>query len=59
MMRDELRIVAQHCTGMQPDEISTVLAQARAAGFNVLRRTRVGFGGQILEMIFKKGDVDD
>lgn len=56
MSREELRIKSEHASGMQSDEVSTVLAQARTAGFDVLKRTRVGFKGQILEMAFTKGD---
>lgn len=39
--------------GMTMDEIATTMAKARTAGFTVLKKTRVGMRGQIIEMTFE------
>lgn len=62
MAKDEMTInAANNKTGMQPDEILTVIGKARSVGFTILHKTRVGFAGQIQAMIFRRemGDRDD
>lgn len=62
MPTDELTLSAENTkTGMQPDEILTVIGKARSAGFTILHKTRVGFAGQIQSMVFRKpsGGHDD
>lgn len=44
--------------GMSMEELTTVLARARTAGFTVLERTQVGFKGQIIEMRFGKRPLE-
>lgn len=55
MAKDEMTINAtNNKTGMQPDEILTVIGKARSVGFTILHKTRVGFAGQIQSMIFRR-----
>lgn len=57
MSKSEMKFRAQD-NNMQPDEIMSVIDKARQAGFIVLAKTRVGFGGNIIEMVFRQPEVE-
>lgn len=57
MSKSHLKIEAyDKNAGMNLDELSTVLAQARTMGYIRMGRTQVGFKGQIQTMTFLKED---
>ncbi len=56
----ELRLeAASKSGGMSMDEVIACFHSARKAGFMRLKKTRVGFKGQIIELHFDNQDTRD